>query len=103
MTNRILLKMNLADSSTCLFCNRGETVVHAFLECENVNRLWSIRIVIDRNFTVSDVDQIFCTLPINFTINTVNLATQEIIYRKRQIGGTLALAQVRRKLNNQMI
>ena len=29
MTNKILLKMNLADSSKCLFCNREETVVHA--------------------------------------------------------------------------
>ena len=28
---------------------------------------------------------------------------QEIIYRNRQIGGTLVLAQVRRKLYNQMI
>ena len=30
MTNKILLKMNLVDSSTCLFCNREDTVVHAF-------------------------------------------------------------------------
>ena len=39
----------------------------------------------------------------NITINTVILAAQEIIYRKRQIGGTLALTHVRRKLYNQMI
>ena len=39
----------------------------------------------------------------NTTINTVILAAQEIIYRNRQIGGTLVLAQVRRKLYNQMI
>ena len=39
----------------------------------------------------------------NTTINTVILAAQEIIYRNRQIGGTLVLAQVRRKLCNQMI
>ena len=39
----------------------------------------------------------------NITINTVILAAQEIIYRNRQIGGTLVLAQVRRKLYNQMI
>ena len=39
----------------------------------------------------------------NITINTVILVAQEIIYRNRQIGGTLVLAQVRRKLYNQMI
>ena len=39
----------------------------------------------------------------NITANTVILAAQEIIYRNRQIGGTPALAQVRRKLYNQMI
>ena len=43
------------------------------------------------------------TLFINITINTVILAAQEIIYRNRQIGGTLALAQVRQKHYNQMI
>ena len=32
--------MNLADSSTCLFCNKEKTVVHAFLECGNVTRFW---------------------------------------------------------------
>ena len=92
MTNKILLKMNLADSSTYLFCNREETVVHAFLECENVTRFWRsiecwIRRVIDRHFKLPNVDTIFGTLPMNITINTVNLAAQEIIYRNscRQI------------------
>ena len=28
--------MKLADSSICLFCNKGKTIGHAFLECENV-------------------------------------------------------------------
>ena len=31
LKKKILFKMNMADSSTCLFCNRDETVVHAFL------------------------------------------------------------------------
>ena len=39
----------------------------------------------------------------NITINTLILAAQEIINRYRQIGGALALAQVRHKLYNQMI
>ena len=39
MTNKIIFRMNLADSSTSLSCNREETVVHAFLECENVTML----------------------------------------------------------------
>ena len=108
MTNKILLKMNLADSSTCLSCNRKETVVHAFLDCENVTRFWRsiecwIRRVIDRNFKLSYIDKIFGTLRMNNTTNTVILSAQEIIYRNRQIGGTLVLAQVRRKLYNQMI
>ena len=82
------------------FCNREETVVHAFIECENVVRFWRsiegwIRRVIDRHVKLSDVDKIFGMLPMNITINTVILAAQEIIYRNRQIGGTLALAQVR--------
>ena len=37
------------------------------------------------------------------SIHTVLLAAQEIIYRNRQIDCTLALAQVRRMLYNQMI
>ena len=40
MTNKILSKMSLAISSTCLFRNREETVVNAFSECENVARFW---------------------------------------------------------------
>ena len=69
------------------FCNRGETVVHAFLECENV-KFWRsiagwIRRVIDRHVKLSDVDKIFGMLPMNITINTVILAAQEIIYRNR--------------------
>ena len=68
MSNRIFLKMNLADLSTCLFCNRGEAAVHAFLECENVTRFWRsiecwIRKVIDRQFDLSNLDEIFGTLP----------------------------------------
>ena len=61
--------------------------------------------MIDRHFKLSDIDKIlvFGTLPMNITINTVILAAQEIIYRNRQIGVTLVLAQVRRKLYNQMI
>ena len=66
---------------TCLFSNREETVVHAFLECENVTRLlrsnecW-IRRVIDRHFKLSDVDKIFGIFPINITVNTVNTIDQ---------------------------
>ena len=59
--------------------------------------------MIDRHVKLSDVDKIFGMLPMNITIITVILAAQEIIYRNREIGGTLALAQVRRKLYNQMI
>ena len=33
----------------------------------------------------------------NITINTVILGAQEIIYRNRQTGGTLAMGPVRRK------
>ena len=54
----------------------------------------------------STSNKIFGTLPMNLTINTVILAAQEIIYRDNlimQIGGTLVLAPVRRKLYNQMI
>ena len=58
--------------------------------------------MIDRDFKLSDVDKMLGTLPMNITINTVILAAQ-IIYRNRQISGTLALAQVKRKLYNQMI
>ena len=46
---------------------------------------------IDRHFKRLHVDKIFGTLPMNITINTVILATQEIIDRTRQIGGTLAI------------
>ena len=59
--------------------------------------------MIDRHFKLSDVDKIFDTLQMNITINTVISADQEIIYRNRQIGGTHALIEVKRKLYNQMI
>ena len=39
MTNKILFKMKLIDSSKCLSCDIEDTVVHAFLECKNVRRL----------------------------------------------------------------
>ena len=58
--------------------------------------------MIDRHFKLSDGDKIFGTLPMNITIHTVILVAQEIIYRSRQIGGILALTQVRRKLYDQM-
>ena len=78
------------------------------LECEHVVRFWRsiegwIRRVIDRHFKPSDVDKISGTLQMNITIKTVILSAQEIIYRTRQTGSTLALAQVRRKLYTQMI
>ena len=40
MTKPILFAMNVADLSTCLFCNREETDVYAILEGENVIRFW---------------------------------------------------------------
>ena len=76
--------MNLVDSFTCLFCDRKETMVHAFPECKNVIRLWRsfecwVR-VISRHFKLSDTDKIVGTLPMNITVNTVILGAQEIIY-----------------------
>ena len=82
-TDTILLKMNLADSSRCLFCN-GEAVVHAFLECENVTRFWrSIECwkeerLIDMHFKLLDVDYIFGTFPMNITISNVILKNRQI-------------------------
>ena len=50
--------------------------------------------MIDRQFKLSDVDEICGTLPMNITLNTVLiLAAREIIYRKKHIGGTLVRAQ----------
>ena len=110
MTNTILFKINLADSSKCLSCNKEETVPHAFRECENVTRFWRsiafcIRRSIGKHFKLSDVDKIIGTLPINITISTVILAAQEIIFRNRQTDGTLVIVvvEVRHKLYNQMI
>ena len=39
----------------------------------------------------------------SITINTVVSGAQKIIYRNRQTGDTLAIAQVRRKLDNEII
>ena len=100
MTNDILFKMNMADSFTCLFCDREEAVAHAFLECENVTSFlrsiecW-MRRMIDRQFKLSDVNDNFGTLPMNITLNTVSLAAQEMFYRNRHKGGTLVIAQLR--------
>ena len=59
--------------------------------------------MIDRQFKLSDVDKIFGTLPMNSTISTMILTRQEMIYRNRQVCGTLGLALVRHKLYNQTI
>ena len=59
--------------------------------------------MIDRNLKLSDVDKSFGTLPKNIAIDTVILAAQDIIYRNRKKGGTLAMGPVRRKLYNQII
>ena len=99
MTGKILLNMNLADLSTCLFCNREDTVVDAFLECESATSFWRsiecwVRRVIDRHFKLLDGDMIFGALPMNITIDTLISAAQEIIYRNGQLGGTLALTPI---------
>ena len=62
-----------------------------------------IRELIDRHFKPSDVDMIFGSIPMNITIHNAILAAQEITFRNRQSGGTLALAQMRYKLYSQMI
>ena len=55
------------------------------------------------NYKLSYVDRIFGTLQMYTTINTVILAAHQTIYINMQIGDTLTLARVRRKLYNQMI
>ena len=32
--------MKLVDDPNCLYCGNEETLIHAFLECENVTNLW---------------------------------------------------------------
>ena len=59
--------------------------------------------MIDRPFKFSDVDKIFGNLPMNITTNTTNFAAHEMIHRDTQILSTLALAQVKGKLYNQII
>ena len=36
MTNTILHNMKLVDDPNCFYCGREESLIHAFLECENV-------------------------------------------------------------------
>ena len=59
--------------------------------------------MIERHFKLSDEDKISGTLPMNINIDTVISAPHEIIYRNRQTGDTLAIAQVRCKLYDQII
>ena len=36
--NKILHKMGISETPTCLYCNNVETIEHVYIECENVRR-----------------------------------------------------------------
>ena len=55
--------MKLVDGPNCLYCGSEESLIHAFLEYENVTKLRSmelwLRDVLDRHVNKSEIDKIF--------------------------------------------
>ena len=41
-TRNYLYKLHLVDSSKCVYCGENETIVHMFVECENVTKIWHL-------------------------------------------------------------
>ena len=39
-TRSYLCKLRLVDSSNCVHCGENEIIVHMFVECENVKKIW---------------------------------------------------------------
>ena len=109
LTNKTLFTMNLVPDPYCKYYSEIKSDVHAFVECRQIARLWRqvemwLRIEhVDRHAKITDLKGPLGQKKENYLMNAVLLATKEMIYRKRQIGGSPTIIQIQRILYNQMI
>ena len=62
MTTRLLYKMELVEDPKCLYCRSEESLIHAFLECENVTNLWRsielwVRYTLNKHVKISEINK----------------------------------------------
>ena len=65
-----------------------ESLIHAFLECENVTNLWRslelwLRGAINQHVKISEIDKIFVIDNGDILVNTIIFAAKEVVYTKR--------------------
>ena len=53
----------IVDDSNCLYCGSEESLIHAFLECENVTNSWRsielwMRGALNQHIKISEIDRI---------------------------------------------
>ena len=90
--------MKLVKGPKCLYCGSEESLIHAFLECENVTNLWRsielwLREMLNQHVKMSEIDKIFGINNGDILVNTVISAAKEIIHIKRKTGGPLSHLQ----------
>ena len=61
-TRNYLYKHCLLDSSKCVYCGENETIVHVFVECENVKKNWHLL-----------EEYIYSTIGINVTFGKLDI------------------------------
>ena len=87
-TRNYLYKLHLVDSSKCVYCGENETIVHMFVECENVKKIWHL--LEEYIYKTIRIDVIFGKLDILFgyrlnnqnkiPVDAIILNTKKYIY-----------------------
>ena len=87
-TKNYLYKLHLVDSSKCVYCGENETIVHMFVECENVKKIWHL--LEEYIYKTIRIDVIFGKLDILFgyrlnnqnkiPVDAIILNTKKYIY-----------------------
>ena len=87
-TRNYLYKLHLVDSSKCVYCGENETIVHMFVECENVKKI--LHLLEEYIYKTIRIDVIFGKLDILFgyrlnnqnkiPVDAIILNTKKYIY-----------------------
>ena len=76
-------------TKNCLYCGGEKSLIHTFLECENVTNLWKIiefwlKDALNQHVNLPEIDKISGINYCDILTNTVILAAKEVIYTKRK-------------------